>query len=65
MSDYLHIRDWRKFKVGELVRVKTYYPELNNRNFHLTRILISSNFPYRVNYKGREQLLGKNEVFKI
>jgi hypothetical protein len=65
MSDFLHIKDWRKFKVGELVRVRvSAHPPLN-RNFRLTRILISSNFPFRINYKGREQLLRKDEVSKI
>lgn len=65
MSDYLHIKDWRKFRRGEIVRVVTkLYPEIDGI-YQLRHVHVSSNFPYRIWYDNQEQLLRKNEVYKV
>lgn len=67
MGDYLSLKDWRKFRKGEIVRVSMKgYPEYDGI-YQLRKILRSSNFPYRVyiENEGGLVLLDKREVFKV
>lgn len=63
MTDFLHIKDWFKIKKGDLVEVHTrgYHPQIDGI-YPIKRVVRWSNYPYRVDYKGEEQLLEKREV---
>lgn len=67
MTDYLNIKDYLKFRRGDIVRVSMKNYPAYDGIYQLKRVHRSSNFPYRVYLKseGREQLLRKNEVFKV
>lgn len=62
MSEYLSLKEIIKGpKKGDIVFVRTPYPEINGI-YQIKKRLVTSNFPYQVEHEGYLQLLRKHQV---